>query len=75
MQELNDNARAARDAAQFVPLRSTNALSELIERSHVVPTVLFQHDPYCPISRRAYGELESKPVKAVVVDVAHDGLS
>ena len=72
MQELNDNARAARNAAQFVPLRSTTALSDLIERSHLEPTVLFQHDPYCPISRRAYNELASTPVHAAVVDVAHD---
>lgn len=73
MRETNDNAVTAGDAAQFVPLRSTNALSELIERSHVEPTVLFQHDPYCPISRRAYDELENTPVKAAVVDVSHDG--
>jgi bacillithiol system protein YtxJ len=55
-----------------VPLRSISALGDLIQRSDLEPVVLFQHDPYCPISRRAYRELASAPIQAVVVDVAED---
>ena len=66
------DATTARDAARFVPLRSVNALGELVERSALEPVVVFQHDPFCPISRRAYHELTGLPVQTALVDVAQD---
>lgn len=77
MREPNhDDSRMAHGAAHFVPLRSISALGELVERSDGEPVVLFQHDPYCPISRKAYHEVASAPVQAALVDVAQDeGLS
>jgi bacillithiol system protein YtxJ len=72
MPEPNHTAEAAREVAEFVPLRSISALGELIQRSDLEPVVLFQHDPYCPISRRAYCELASAAIPAAVVDVADD---
>lgn len=71
MQPKHDD-RGARDAASFVPLRSISTLGELFERSEMEPVILFQHDPYCPISRRAYRELSGAPFRAALVDVAQD---
>ncbi len=63
-------ARAAREAARFVPLRAASALGPFIERSGAEPVILFQHDPYCPISRRAYDELAGLSIEATLIDVA-----
>jgi bacillithiol system protein YtxJ len=69
----NENdANTPRDAAQFVPLRSVFGLGELVERSQLEPVVVFEHDPYCQISRRAYHEMMGVPVLAALVDVAQD---
>lgn len=76
MQPNHDDSRPAADATHFVPLRSIGALGDLVERSNLEPVVLFQHDPYCPISGKAYRELAGAPVHAALVDVAEDeGLS
>ncbi len=72
MRETND-VRTARDTARFVPLRLVNAFDPLVERSQAEPVILFQHDPYCPISRRAYRELARLPIEAAVIDVAQEG--
>ena len=66
------DANTAGDISHFVPLRSVGALSELVERSEVEPVVVFQHDPYCPISRRAYREMMAVPGQAALVDVSQD---
>ena len=71
MQVPND-ANTARVTARFVPLRADSAVGSLFERSHVEPVTLFQHDPYCPISHRAYRELTGVPIEVPLVDVAHD---
>jgi bacillithiol system protein YtxJ len=49
------------------------ALDSLVERSHAQPVIVFQHDPFCPISRRAQRELAGLPIEAALVDVARDG--
>jgi bacillithiol system protein YtxJ len=71
MQEPND-ANTARGTARFVPLRAESAVGSAFERSHNEPLTLFQHDPYCPISVRAYRELTGVPIEVALVDVAHD---
>jgi len=68
----HDQGRPVADTARLVPLRSVSALGELVERSQTEPVVLFQHDPYCPISRRAYREVEGAPIQTALVDVAKD---
>src|SRR5690348_11749003 len=68
----HDDNRPVRAAVHLVPLRSVSALGELIERSETEPVLLFQHDPYCPISCWAYSELAGLPIDAAVVDVAQD---
>ena len=64
---------AAQETARFVPLRAVGALDSLVERSHAQPVIVFQHDPFCPISRRAQRELAGLPIEAALVDVARDG--
>jgi bacillithiol system protein YtxJ len=71
MQETADDG-TARGKTRFVPLRAGSAVGSLFDRSHEVPVILFQHDPYSPISRRAYRELQNLPIVAVLVDVAQD---
>ncbi|MFN8511410.1 MAG: bacillithiol system redox-active protein YtxJ [Thermomicrobiales bacterium] len=42
----------------FAPLPDADAFDGLLARSHDAPVLLFLHDPYCPISRRAWGEMQ-----------------
>ena len=42
----------------FVPVQDRAALDELLARSHRAPVVLFKHSLTCPISARAYREME-----------------
>jgi bacillithiol system protein YtxJ len=66
------DAWTAPDTGRFVPLHSVSAFGELLERSDLETVVVFQHDPYCPISRKAYREIAGAPVRALLVDVTHD---
>ena len=68
MQKPND----APGTARFVPLHAGGAVASLFERSHHEPVILFQHDPYCPISNRAHRELTRVPIEVALVDVARD---
>ena len=60
----------------FASLADTAALDEAMERSHGAPVLLFLHDPYCPISRRAWGEMqrlaEGPLADAFLVNVAQE---
>ncbi len=69
MQEPNHGI-IARAMARFVPLRAASEVGSLFERSHNEPVILFQHDPCCPISRRAYRELAGLTIEAALVHVA-----
>lgn len=58
----------------FAPLADPAALDAAVARSHETPVLLFLHDPYCPISRRAWGELQrlpaALPAERLIVDVS-----
>src|SRR2546423_15358792 len=43
---------------RFNPVGDAAALEQLFERSHEKPVVLFKHSNTCPISARAYGQME-----------------
>jgi bacillithiol system protein YtxJ len=58
--------------ARFVPLRAVSALAPLAERSRDEPVIIFQHDPSCPISRKAQRKLAGIPIEVALVDVAQD---
>src|SRR5215217_2510016 len=58
----------------FAPLADADALDAAVARSHDAPVLLFLHDPHCPISRRAWGEMqrlaEGPLANAFLVNVA-----
>jgi len=53
----------------FNAVQDAAALEELFERSHEGPVLLFKHSNACPISARAYSQMEGVelPVSIVVV--------
>ncbi len=63
-------------ATRVVPVADTAALAPLFVASRAVPTILFLHDPGCPISRAAYRQMMRLDRDIPLVDVrrAH-GLS
>jgi bacillithiol system protein YtxJ len=58
----------------FNPVRDTAALEELFARSHEEPVLLFKHSNSCPISARAYRQMEEvkTPISIVVVQQSRD---
>jgi bacillithiol system protein YtxJ len=59
---------------EFTDINDTDALEELIARSHNEPVILFKHSTACPISAAAYNEMSQVPndVSLVVVQRARD---
>jgi bacillithiol system protein YtxJ len=58
----------------FNPVSDAAALEELFARSHETPVLLFKHSNACPISARAYREMEEvkTPVSILVVQKSRD---
>lgn len=56
----------------FTPITTTESLDALFASSEQHPVILFKHDPYCPISARAYREMERVEGAIALVDVEHD---
>lgn len=58
----------------FSPVSDAGALEELITRSHTEPVLLFKHSNACPISARAYKQMEGvkTPVSIVVVQQSRE---
>src|SRR2546423_3315984 len=59
---------------RFNPVGDAAALEQLFERSHEKPVVLFKHSNTCPISARAYGQMEQLggDIELVVVQKNRD---
>jgi bacillithiol system protein YtxJ len=57
-------------SSPFLPVTDTAALEAQFRASHTRPVVLFQHDPFCGISRTAYEEMATMPGPVSLVDVA-----
>jgi bacillithiol system protein YtxJ len=59
---------------QFDSVSDSAALEQLFARSHEGPVILFKHSNACPISARAYRQMESvkSPVALVVVQKSRD---
>ena len=53
----------------FSPVSDASALEELFERSNAEPVLLFKHSNSCPISARAYRQMQEikTPVSVIVV--------
>ncbi|MDT5158389.1 MAG: hypothetical protein QOH51_2746 [Acidobacteriota bacterium] len=58
----------------FNPVSDAAALEELFARSNETPVLLFKHSNACPISARAYREMEEvkTPVSILVVQKSRD---
>jgi bacillithiol system protein YtxJ len=58
----------------FNPVSDAAALEELFARSHETPVLLFKHSNACPISARAYRQMEEvkTPVSLLVVQKSRD---
>lgn len=56
-------------SAQFTHLPNIEALDDLISSSGQERVVLFKHDPHCPISARAYREMEQLTGAVALIDV------
>jgi bacillithiol system protein YtxJ len=72
--ERDGAATRAAGGERFAPLADAAALDAALARSHEAPVLLFLHDPHCPISRRAWGEMARLPAEATarafLVDVS-----
>jgi len=60
--------------ARFVPIADRDALEALLSRSHERPVLLFKHSNTCPVSARAYQQMQGvkSPVSIVVVQTSRD---
>lgn len=58
----------------FSRVEDAAALEQLLARSHEGPVLLFKHSSTCPISARAYREMQEvkSPVALVVVQQSRD---
>jgi bacillithiol system protein YtxJ len=59
---------------QFTTINDTNALEQVLARSHNEPVILFKHSTTCPISASAYKQMSQVEgdVSLVVVQRARD---
>lgn len=57
---------------QFTPITDAAALDALFAASAQKPVILFKHDPYCPISARAFREMARVADDVAIIDVAND---
>jgi bacillithiol system protein YtxJ len=61
---------------RFLPVTDAMAFDALVEHSRTAGTVVFLHDPYCPISAGAYEEMEAVAGEVHLIDVSQpNGLS
>ena len=60
--------------AHFNPVQDTAALEQLFELSKMRPVLLFKHSNACPISARAYRQMQDvkTPVSILVVQDSRD---
>lgn len=59
-------------ATRFNQISGVEALDDLLEHSRAEPVIVFNHDPYCPISARAFSEMEQLDDNVVLIDVSRE---
>lgn len=55
----------------FNEIKETESLAQLMERSKQQPVILFKHSTACPISARAYREMQNVKQEVDIVIVQH----
>ncbi|HVF45232.1 MAG TPA: bacillithiol system redox-active protein YtxJ [Pyrinomonadaceae bacterium] len=56
-------------ANNFSPVSDASALEQLFERSNAEPVLLFKHSNSCPISARAYRQMQEVKVPVALIVV------
>jgi bacillithiol system protein YtxJ len=56
----------------FSPVSDASALEQLFERSNAEPVLLFKHSNSCPISARAYRQMQGVKVPVAILVVQDD---
>jgi bacillithiol system protein YtxJ len=59
-------------ATRFNEVSGVEVLDALLEQSRSETVILFNHDPYCPISARAFGQMEKFDGAVVLIDVSRE---
>jgi len=59
-------------ANNFSPVSDASALEQLFERSGAEPVLLFKHSNSCPISARAYRQMQEVKVPISIIVVQDD---
>ncbi len=62
-------SQASPQESNFITVEDEAALEELIARSHRAPVVLFKHSLTCPISARAYRQMQAYDGEVALVVV------
>lgn len=57
---------------RFNSISDVEALDDLIEQSRSATVILFNHDPHCPISARAFSQMEQLGNDVMLVDVSRE---
>jgi bacillithiol system protein YtxJ len=59
-------------ATRFNPVSGVEAFGDLLEQSRNETIILFNHDPHCPISARAFKQMEQLEGDVMLVDVSRE---
>lgn len=59
-------------ATRFNQVNGVESIEMLLEQSKTERLILFNHDPYCPISARAYAQMEQLDDDVVLIDVSKE---
>lgn len=57
---------------QFSQISGVDSLDTLIEQSQRETVILFNHDPYCPISARAFAQMQQVKSDVNLIDVSRE---
>ena len=56
--------------AEFIEVSSVDDLNTLFDQSATATVILYNHDPYCPISARAIREMQKVNDTVALIDVS-----
>ena len=59
-------------ATRFNQVSGVEVLDKLLEQSRSETVILFNHDPYCPISARAFKQMEQIDDDVMLIDVSRE---
>jgi bacillithiol system protein YtxJ len=57
-------------SSRFNQISSVEALEEVFDRSATAAVILFNHDPWCPVSARAFTQMQTLDDEVSLIDVS-----